>query len=482
MTTGDSRAPFGIGWFILYGHFEVPAVRFLPDLRALGGSRTKIYVFWQQLEPEPGRFDWSATDAFVEQLASPDEGLIAVYSSSMWATRTPSAMLPPSPARDLEAYRRFIGALVRRYRGRVRYWQNDCEPNNPVFWAGSAEEYAVQLRAFSAAVRAADADAVVVLGGHDGLFRPPELPSIGGPGFPGQAEGLAFFDHVAGNARDAFDLFDLRLYADPYTIVPRVEHMRARLAEFGEAPPIVCTEYGGPGFFSFAENRAHVSLLGTWADAATTADEIGEPSADESGARRIARLYDEMSTLPPQTQMFMRGCEPELEAKLRRLQARDLVQRNLLALSAGVRWTMYWELLDAPAPRDDLMTLMFGKVGLLGPGNDGLGVVSPVADVFARMAHALGDARRVERVELPGEPATYLFRVDRGDGREVHVAWQRREPFAGEDLPDGELRVAWPYRDARALDAFGETVPVRVEDGMLRVPISDTPVYVEHDA
>ena len=482
MTTGDSRAPFGIGWFILYGHFEVPAVRFLPDLRALGGSRTKIYVFWQQLEPEPGRYDWSAPDAFVDQLDSPEDGLIALCSSSMWATRTSSAMLPPSPARDLEAYRRFIGALVRRYRGRVRYWQNDCEPNNPVFWAGSAEEYVVQLRAFSAAVRAADADAVVVLGGHDGLFRPPELPSIGGPGFPGQAEGLAFFDHVAGNARDAFDLFDLRLYADPYTIVPRVEHMRARLAEFGEAPPIVCTEYGGPGFFSFAENRAHVSLLGTWADAATTADEVGEPSADESGARRIARLYDEMSTLPPQTQMFMRGCEPELEAKLRRLQARDLVQRNLLALSAGVRWTMYWELLDAPAPRDDLMTLMFGKVGLLGPGNDGLGVVSPVADVFARMAHALGDARRVERVELPGEPATYLFRVDRGDGREVHVAWQRREPFVGEDLPDGELRVAWPYRDARALDAFGETVPVRVEDGMLRVPISDTPVYVEHDA
>jgi hypothetical protein len=351
-----------------------------------------------------------------------------------------------------------------------------------VFWAGSAEDYVVQLRAFSAAVREADPDAVVVLGGHDGLFRPPGLPNMGGSGFPGQAEGLAFFDHVAGNARDAFDLFDLRLYAYRYTIVPRVEHLRQRLAAFGDAPPIVCTEYGGPGFFSFAENRAHVALLGTWADAATTADEAGEPSADESGARRIARLYDEMSTLPPQTQMFMQGCAPELEAKLRRLQARDLVQRNLLALSAGVRWTMYWELLDAPGARDDLMTLMFGKVGLLGPGGDGLRVVSPVADVFARMAHTLADARKVERIELPGEPETYLFRVERGDGGDVHVAWQRREPFAGEDLHDAELCVAWRYQGARATDAFGETVPVRVEDGMLRVPISDTPVYVEHDA
>jgi hypothetical protein len=158
-----------------------------------------------------------------------------------------------------------------------------------------------------------------------------------------------------------------------------------------------------------------------------------------------------------------------------------LVQRNLLALSAGVRWTMYWELLDAPGPRDDLMTLMFGKVGLLGPDGGRLRVVSPVADVFARMAQVLGDAHRVERVELPEEPDTYLFRVERRDGRDVHVAWQRREPFAGEELPDAALRVAWPYDSARATNAFGEAVPVRVEEGTLHVPISDTPVYVERD-
>ena len=42
MTTTPTLPPFGIGWFILYGHFGVPNVTFLPELRALGARRTKI--------------------------------------------------------------------------------------------------------------------------------------------------------------------------------------------------------------------------------------------------------------------------------------------------------------------------------------------------------------------------------------------------------------------------------------------------------
>jgi hypothetical protein len=477
--TAIAPSPFGIGWFILYGYFGVPTVQFMPELRALGARRTKIYLFWQQLEPEPGRYDWTAADAFVDQLAAPEEGLIALFSSSMWATRTRAAMLPPSPALDLAQYRELVYQMVRRYRGRVRYWQNDCEPTNPVFWAGNAEEFVAQLRVFSSAVREADPEAVVVLGGHDGLFRPRELEL--GRGFPGQDEGLAFFDHVVANARDAFDLFDLRLYADPYTIVPRVEHMRGRLAALNATQPIVCTEYGGPGLFEFAENRGLVSLMSTWSSAATrTIDASGVPTSDATSTQRIAELYDEMATLPPQTQMFMQGCTPELEAKLRRLQSRDLVQRNLLALSAGMEWTMYWELAAAPGPRDDLMTLMFGKVGLLGASDDGLRVVSPVAEAFARMAHTLGDVSAVERVELADRPEVFLFRIERRDGAPMYVAWERRDTFTGEDLPSTALQIPWDAPAVRATDVFGASVDARVEAGAgaLRLPLSVTPVYV----
>ena len=61
-------SPFGIAWFILYGYLGVPAATFMPQLRELGGGFTKIYLYWQQIEPEKGRFDWTAVDAFVDQL------------------------------------------------------------------------------------------------------------------------------------------------------------------------------------------------------------------------------------------------------------------------------------------------------------------------------------------------------------------------------------------------------------------------------
>lgn len=51
-------------------------------------------------------------------------------------------------------------------------------------------------------------------------------------------------------------------------------------------------------------------------------------------------LYRRMAELPPQLQMFMDGCPPELEAKRHRIACRQIVMRNLLLLAAGVRRTI----------------------------------------------------------------------------------------------------------------------------------------------
>ena len=75
-----------------------------------------------------------------------------------------------------------------------------------------------------------------------------------------------------------------------------------------------------------------------------------------------------MEDLPPQLQMFMRGCSPELDAKRDRINAREVVMRNLLALSAGVRRTVCWNLApDVPNYEDPLsvMDLLFGKLPLM---------------------------------------------------------------------------------------------------------------------
>ena len=475
-------SPLGIAWFFLYGYSGVPAAPYLPQLRSLGAGLTKVYLFWQQVEPEKGRFDWSAADAYVDQLQSPEEGLIAIFSSSLWGAKKPSALLPPSPAKNLDDYHEFIHALVRRYRGRVRYWQNDSEPNNPVYWSGSAEEFVAQLRVFARAVRAADPEAVVVAGGYDGLFVPPGLtprPGQRATPFPRQEEGLAFFDLVLQAGADSFDCFDLRLYGDPYTIAARVDYIRGRMAVFACPKPIVCTEYGGPNFFEFPENRKYLPLLGRWSQAVGQPGEQGAPADDRAGGAQIEQLYANMDSLAPQTRMFLQGCEAALEAKYHRLQSRGIVMRNLLAFAAGVQKMIYWDLLHVPGPRDDLMNLMYGKIGLLAVENGALARPTPSAAAYRHMAQTLAGVRAVARVMVDGSPDLFVFKIDRGPRGPVHVAWERREAFAGEDAPATVCRLPWTAPGATATDAFGASVPTEVRAGQVEFLLSLTPVYLE---
>ena len=464
-----TNARLGIGWAFLYGYQGVAAEKYLPEVRNLGGGFTKVYLIWNQIEPAQGHYDWSATDAFVDQLKAPEEGLLAIYSSSTWATVQPSTMIPASPAKNLDDYYRFIHDLVTRYKGRVRYWQNDCEPNNPIFWSGTKEEFVDQLKVFYKAVKDADPEAIVVAGGYDGLFNPP-----GAPPMYNQQVGLAFFDHVLDAGRDAFDVFDLRLYADPYTIPARIETIRNKMQALGYAKPIFATEYGGPGLFEFAPNRRYIPLIAAWSQAAATGDAANLPPGDS-----INDLYAKMDQLAPETQMFLMGCSPQLDEKFQRLESREIAIRNILALSAGAERTAYWQLLTLTLPRDNLMQLMYGKIGMLTYENGKVTKRFPIADAFQRTAHALEGVEHVERINLPDHPEVYFFRFDRGKRAPAYAIWERRDTFTGEDKPAIQVQIPWDSGPATAVDVLGGQIDTSIADGQLALPVSVTPIFVE---
>jgi hypothetical protein len=466
-------SPLGIaaGW--LYGYKWAPAYSFMRQLRGLGAGLTKVYLFWNQIEPERGRYDWKAVDAFLRQLRSPEEGLIALYSSSTWATERASTELPASPARNASDYHRFVRDLVAHCRGRVRYWQNDSEPSNPVFWAGTKQQFVEELAVFHRAVKDADPQALVVAGGYDGLFGPP-----GTHAFPNQQVGLDFFEHVIERSRDSFDLFDIRLYGDPYTIVPRVAYIRERMRAHGYDKPIISTEYGGPGFYEYPENRKYIGIVTAWSQAVATGkiDGGGYPSKGP-----VAQLYASMDTLPPRTQMFLQGCQPALEARYQRIAARRIVVSNLFALSADVQKTMYFHLIDHRPRGDarfDAMNLMYGKIGLVDIEHGDRRTVA--AEAFARMARALAGVQRVHRVDLPEQPGVWLFEVDRGRRGPLRVIWDRRDSFDGEDAPPVNVELDWTdTAPAVARDALGARPAVTARGKRLRIPVSDTPIFIE---
>jgi hypothetical protein len=468
-------SPMGIAWSFIYGAGDVKAHVFMPQLRQLGASHTKLYLFWNQLEPRKGKYDWTALDAFLDQLRSPEEALVSIFSTSRWATRESALILPPSPAKNPDDYYRFIRTVVSHCKGRIRYWQNDSEPNNPVYWAGTPQEFVAQLQVFHRAVKEADPQAVVVCGGYDGIFNPPGLPPI-----PGQERGLAFFDHVIKEGNPYFDIFDLRLYGNVYTIPARIEFMRKKLTDAGARRPIICTEYHGPGLFEFPENRKYIGMLGAWIQSITNQGNA-EQSKQLTQAQQhgVRDLYKNMHTLAPQTQMFMVGCPQELEERFQRIACRQLVMRNILALSAGIERTLFWDFWHDRSQPHDLMQLMFGKQVLMDLADGQFKPRKPITDTFQLLARALVGTKQVKEIDVPERPSTYRFKVERNGRSPLFVVWERRDAFKGEEEPPVSLIWDWPYAEAKALDAFGKSVPTEPGNGKLKMEVGATPILIE---
>lgn len=470
----------GIVRGISYGLFGPPG-SFVPEMRSLGGTLARVYLYWGQVEPEPGRFDWAVVDAILNQVESSDELWVTVCSSSPWATREATTFLPPSPAKDEPTYARFVHTLVAHCRGRVAFWQCNNEPSNTgLLWAGTAPEYVAQNQAFARAVRAADPDAAVVLGGcgYDVLSSEEGSPA------------RQFFDYVIDHGRDAFDLFSVHLYDDPARIPDHVASVRQMMGRHGFERPVVVGEYNGPTLFEFpqAEARLQETMLAAFAGDGTPGQGAAERSYQQAGEpadrRAMRALYADMARLPPQLQMFMDGCPPELAAKRDRINCRQIVTRNLFALSVGVTRTACWNLApEIPnyTDRYNMMGFLFGKLALMDYDGAKLRRRHRSAATFHLLARSLAGASSVTRLTLAGHPGIVAFSVQREGRGPLHVLWRDGDVFTGEDEPPETITWEWTAATAHAVDAFGAAQPVERETGAVRLSVSITPILIATD-
>lgn len=481
--TGASTAEptsirLGVVRGISYGLFGKPG-EFVPQARALGAGLIRVYLYWGQVEPEPGRYDWTVPDTLLGQLNGGAEVWITLCSSSPWGTRVATDFQPQSPARDERAYAEFVRRVVRRCAGRVQYWQCNNEPSNTgLLWAGTAAEYVTQLRTFYRAVKDGDPAAAVVLGGcgYDVLGSEAGSPQ------------RQFFDHLAATGRDAFDLFSVHLYGDPAAVPAYLDTARQFMRAHGYLKPAVVGEHGGPQPFEFPAATAVMQQV--FAAAFTEAAEGAGQSTGELAARArqdtperraMTALYARMGDLPPELQMFLADCPASLEARRQRISCRQVIQRTMLALAAGVRRTAYWNLApEYPGPADHLqmMHLIIGKLPLLGYQGDSLSRHQPAADTFALLAGQLADARTVTRIEPAGPPTLHAFEVGRAGRGPALVLWDHRDAFHGEDEPPVTVTCPWPADAATVTDAFGQTQTVESQDGLIRLPVSVTPLIL----
>ena len=114
----------------------------------------------------PFRSAWEKYDRIVDLATQHDVQIIARLSNPpAWSRAEGDAAGPMAPPDDLQDYGDFVETAVRRYRGRIRYYQIWNEPNIYPEWGNrsvSPEGYTALLHVAYTRAKAADPDVVIL--------------------------------------------------------------------------------------------------------------------------------------------------------------------------------------------------------------------------------------------------------------------------------------------------------------------------------
>jgi O-antigen ligase len=233
---------------------EASQAHTLKELQAAGFGWVRQRFDWADLEPMPGRFDWTWSDAALRDIRA--AGLVPIVvldGSPAWA-RAPqdtgpgdNSLAPPVHSAD---FARFAAAFAQRYAGDVRYYQIWDEPNIAPHWGNrwiDPVHYAQLLKTVAPSIRQADADAVILLAalaptadrGHlavDEVYFLQRLYAAGAqPYFDAVALQPFGFGHAPHDARGQRDILNFQ----------RARWVRQAMVAAGDVQtPILAVRYG----------------------------------------------------------------------------------------------------------------------------------------------------------------------------------------------------------------------------------------------
>jgi hypothetical protein len=427
-------------------------------------SRTDVTGgLWQFLiEREPGRYDWSGTDAVIMAQRKWGINLVCRISPGT-AGNDAHRQEPPKPTfpDDIERYRRFVRTGVERYDGdgiddapgspRVACWQIHNEPDGPQFWQDTPERFAQLHRITFEEIKAADPTAVTLLAGcatHEGLnrFFKPLLADLGRDG------------------KHWFDIADLHFNQPEFWPSPQGDYRGLTRAVM--------------------DFRAELDKNG-FDDAPIWITECG--------------VY---SNQPPAGGPFDQGPRGLLPLVTEHDHAADLVRRYVLALSLGVRKVFWNGMLERFAERGNGYFAHTGLIydGRFDPPHVAFGEKKLAYYAYQKMVQMLraSDWDRLQ-VLRNGSDGVFCVRFPRkGTSGSVVVAWAApsKEEKGQTDWPGRNIEfpverpsnqpvavVSVPLGQAGAglspQNLVFEEVPIQVRNGVGTITIGTTPVYIE---
>jgi hypothetical protein len=237
---GPGQDPAGFRYSVCSHPSRAPlpdAAREMAAAGQIGIGTMRWSVEWGGLEPEPGRWDWQRFDerlALAEQNGLQTQALLAfcaqhaatpatmaLYQQARAAGRKDAWLIWSRHAPDDAAWRRYVAAVVGRYKQRVALWEVWNEPDLDGFFSGSTDEYIRMLRSAYAEAKRADPGCTVMSGGFATVTK-----------HPGRKLNPDLEQRVLVEASDAFDIHahhEHGTFPGFAQAVEELERMRARM-------------------------------------------------------------------------------------------------------------------------------------------------------------------------------------------------------------------------------------------------------------
>lgn len=182
-------------------------------------------VTWADLEPAPGRWNWSHLDRIVANAKGAGvDLLLPLQATPAWAASNPAsagaygkgANTAPAHMSDWVAY---VHAVATRYKGAIAAYEVWNEPNLTRFFNGSPRQMAALTRNAAQAIRQVDPAAKIVCSGITGNY------------------GLSWFkDYLAAGADKYCDVIAYHFYVQhgaPEKMAPLIADVKKALANAG---------------------------------------------------------------------------------------------------------------------------------------------------------------------------------------------------------------------------------------------------------
>ncbi|HET8631035.1 MAG TPA: hypothetical protein VFL91_26745 [Thermomicrobiales bacterium] len=126
-----------------------------------GAGWVKEEFRWDWVEPSRDRWTWAFMDEAVNDERAKGLQILGLLDyTAGWAVGSGDPVSSTPPPADLWAT--YVAQTVGRYKGNVHVWEVWNEPNMPVFWSGSKEQYAQLLALTYDTIKRVDPGATVL--------------------------------------------------------------------------------------------------------------------------------------------------------------------------------------------------------------------------------------------------------------------------------------------------------------------------------